>query len=140
MSLSDVALKKDKKLFERFVDLATRDITVLLICGKEWMVNMKKKNYKELCRWHDMQEKFSNLRIYSYPKLHAKLVVASSKDKDDRGTILTSANFTKTGLTETKEIGIFFDGREHDEVHQKLFEFTETIAGSDKKESIYYYI
>lgn len=124
MGFGDFELSES--ICERLIRINRKgETTVTLVVEKEWWHRTNECN-KNLLK--DLDKR--NIGVYVCPRLHAKLVLAIGEKEDDRGALLTSANFTHTGIHISREIGILFNGRGYDDVHTTLREFTNRILKS----------
>jgi len=116
--IHEVQLPDGEKLSEKIKKLITfKKAMVTLIVNPRWM--KKEEEIELLQTFEDM-----GVRIHYKRDLHAKAILLDSRT--DKGLLVTSANFTPTGLSKQQEIGLYILN-DLDHIYQRIYEYTTKL-------------
>jgi phosphatidylserine/phosphatidylglycerophosphate/cardiolipin synthase-like enzyme len=118
--IRDVKLSDGEMLSQKINKLIKfKGATVTLIINPN---TLKKKDKNEIGLLEKLEE--IGVRIHCKKNLHAKTILLESRT--DKGILITSANFTPSGLGSQKEIGVYFLN-ELDDVYNKIYDYVTNM-------------
>jgi len=93
---------------ERVVRMLNRGVQVTLVVGEN-PFQMEKDAQKQPIYWNYLKSLKKMIEYganaYYHPRIHAKVLLAETEDS--ASAIVTSANFTPTGLSANREVGCY---------------------------------
>lgn len=131
LSFHDFDVTNDRKFSEVLVRLMASGTTLTIIVG-ELPQKMEKETKKFLQKITEY-----GARVYFKRNVHAKLLLAEESQRAH--ALVTSANFTKTGLRLNYEAGSYYRDMDTD-LHMVLLEFTNHVLGLESTRDILHFL
>lgn len=125
---------------ERVVRMLNRGVEFTIVTGED-PFNMARRAQREPVYWEYLESLKRMIEYganaYYHPRIHAKVLLAETEDSAN--AIVTSANFTRTGLSANREVGCYLhnlDERSERDLTEATYQMIELARRNPLKRDL----